>query len=197
MSLERDLDRNLEEVFENEKINNELKETLNNAEVTLRLYLKDDNTVGYEKIIEKVDDAKKNEVKDSSKNSNKEKTNDVNEEKSNYKNITDVALDKLKVDTKKSMVGKGVRVVLRVGEELLDSTLREFFKKKYKWNYSVYNDAKSAALATRNKDYQTAIKKATDSILYSFNKIPVSTKKIIKNTKNTAIDESFSMSQNS
>ncbi|MBQ9279759.1 MAG: hypothetical protein IJ215_01755 [Clostridia bacterium] len=175
------VERNLEEAFDSEKLNNELKETLEKASLTLKLYLKDDNTIGIE------------QVKDSKKSTTKEKSKEVEK----FENLTDVALDRLKVDTKKSMVGKGARVVLRVGEELLDSSLREFFKKKYKWNYSVYNDAKSAALATRNKDYQTAIKKATDSILYSIPKISASTKKIIKNTKNVAIDEGFSVSQNS
>ena len=184
-----ELEKSLEQALENEKLNEELRETLENANLTLKLYMKEDHTIG----IERVEDNGKIVAKSNSKSSTKEKENNAKK----YENLTDVALDRLKVDTQKSMVGKGARVVLRVGEELLDSSLREFFKKKYKWNYSVYNDAKSAALATKSKDYQTAIKKATDSVLYAIPKIPASTKKIIKNTKNVAIDEGFALSENS
>ena len=80
----------------------------------------------------------------------------------------------------------------RVFEELFDSVARKFLKEKFKLNYSVYNDGKKAVVAVKNKDAKTFWKKATDSILYIFKKIPAETKKVIKNTKNVAIDEIFS-----
>ncbi|MBQ8299372.1 MAG: hypothetical protein IJX99_05860 [Clostridia bacterium] len=80
----------------------------------------------------------------------------------------------------------------RIFEEFFDSAMRKFLKKKFKLNYSVYNDGKKAIIAAREKDAKTFWQKATDSILYAFKKIPAETKKIIKNTKNVAIDEIFS-----
>ena len=79
----------------------------------------------------------------------------------------------------------------RVGEEFFDSMARKFLKEKFKWNFSVYNDGKDAVKSIKEKDYKNFIKKGTDSILYTIKKIPNSTKKIIKNTKNKVIDEVF------
>ena len=69
---------------------------------------------------------------------------------------------------------------------------RKFLKEKYKLNYSVYNDGKKAVVAAKNRDFKTFFKKGTDAILYVFKKIPAASKKVIKNTKNVAIDEIFS-----
>lgn len=95
------------------------------------------------------------------------------------------------VKTKESKLKKVLKSVYRVSEELIDSALRVFLKKKFKLNYSVYNDGKSAIKSIISKDYKNSIKKGTDSILYTIKKIPAHIKKIIKNTKNKAIDEAF------
>ncbi len=94
-------------------------------------------------------------------------------------------------DKKSSIVNKVLKSVYRVGEEFFDSMARKFLKEKFKWNFSVYNDGKDAVKSIKEKDYKNFIKKGTDSILYTIKKIPNSTKKIIKNTKNKAIDEVF------
>lgn len=94
--------------------------------------------------------------------------------------------------TKCSVASKVLKSVYRVGEEFFDSTARKFLKEKFKWNFSVYNDGKDALKSIKEKDYKNFIKKGTDSILYTIKKIPNGTKKIIKNTKNKAIDEVFS-----
>ena len=91
-----------------------------------------------------------------------------------------------------SKMKKITKSFFKVFEELFDSVAKNFLKKKYKINNSVYNDGKKAVVAVRNKDAKTFWKKATDSILYIFKKIPAETKKVIKNTKNVAIDEIFS-----
>lgn len=164
------------EAFEREKLNAELKETLEKADLTMKFYLKDEDTIGVQKVKEKVQ--KK-----------------VPEEKK-VENITDIVMEKVKEkEPKKSWIKKTIAFVSRVGEELFDNVVREFLKKKMKWNYSVYNDAKGAMIAAKNKDYQTAAQKGSDSVLYMFSKLPANTKKIIKNTKNTAIKEAFAMGE--
>lgn len=94
-------------------------------------------------------------------------------------------------EKKENKFKKFLGSVGRVFEEFFDSFARKFLKEKFKLNYSVYNDGKKAVVAAKNKDAQTFWKKATDSILYVFKKIPAETKKLIKNTKNVAIDEIF------
>lgn len=93
---------------------------------------------------------------------------------------------------KESKFVKIITSVGRVFEEFIDSFAKKFLKEKFKLNYSVYNDGKKAFVAVKNKDSKTFWKKATDSLLYIFKKIPSETKKVIKNTKNVAIDEIFS-----
>ena len=156
--------------MDREKLNDELISTLKDADLTIKLSLKNDNsTIGIEKV------NNKNEI--------------VSKKENSY---SDILLNLFKVNTEKSLIGKAAKVTLRVGEEIFDSTIRELFKKKFKWNYSVYNDAKSAAFAFRNNDTKKALIKGSDSLLGIVNKIPTSTKKIIKNAKNVAIDEVFS-----
>ena len=53
----------------------------------------------------------------------------------------------------------------------------------------MYNDGKKAVIAIQSKDTKTFFKKASDALLNLIKKIPPDTRKIIKNTKNVAIDE--------
>lgn len=91
-----------------------------------------------------------------------------------------------------SFDGKFLKSFYKVFESFLDSVTKTFLKKKYKINNSVYNDGKKAIIAIHNKDLKTFLKKSTDSILNLLKKIPTDTRKIIKNTKNVAIDEIYS-----
>lgn len=91
-----------------------------------------------------------------------------------------------------SKMKKITKSFFKVFEELFDSVAKNFLKKKYKINNSVYNDGKKAVIAAHNKDSKTFLKKATDAVLNMIKKIPTDKKKIIKNTKNVAIDEIYS-----
>ena len=93
---------------------------------------------------------------------------------------------------KVGVLGKTLKSFYRIFEGFFDSVAKTFLKKKYKINNSVYNDGKKAIVALRGKDTKTFFKKVTDSILNLFKKIPADTRKIIKNTKNVAIDEIYS-----
>lgn len=97
-----------------------------------------------------------------------------------------------KDEKKKSIVGKVLKSFYKIFETFVDNAAKTFLKKKYKINNSVYNDGKKAAIALCDKDTKTFFKKATDSLLNLFKKIPADTRKIIKNTKNVAIDEMYS-----
>lgn len=92
-------------------------------------------------------------------------------------------------------IKKVAKSFFKIFEELIDSVAKNFLKKKYKINNSVYNDGKKAVQAIQNKDSKTFLKKATDAILNLIKKIPTDKKKIIKNTKNIAIDEIYSWKQ--
>lgn len=91
-----------------------------------------------------------------------------------------------------SKMKKITKSFFKVFEELFDSVAKNFLKKKYKINNSVYNDGKKAVIAAHNKDSKTFLKKSTDAVLNMIKKIPTDKKKIIKNTKNVAIDEIYS-----
>ncbi len=91
-----------------------------------------------------------------------------------------------------SKPAKIIRSLYKIFESFFDSIAKTFLKKKFKINNSVYNDGKKAIIAMREKDTKTFWKKATDSVLNLFKKIPTDTRKIIKNTKNTAIEEIYS-----
>ena len=167
-------------MLEKEKITNQLKETLEKADLTMKLYLKDANTLA----IEKMENAPtiEKQIKEPSKKAN---------------SITDIVMEKVKVDEpKKSWIKKSLGFVSRVVEELADNIAREFLKKKLKWNYSVYNDAKSALIAANNKEYEKSAQKGTDSLLNMIKGLSTEAKKIIKNTKNTAIKEAFVLGEN-
>lgn len=94
-----------------------------------------------------------------------------------------------------SKLRKVTKSFLKIFEELFDSIAKNFLKKKYKINNSVYNDGKKAIVAIQNKDTKTFWKKATDVALNMIKKIPTDKKKIIKNTKNVAIDEIYSLKE--
>ena len=99
----------------------------------------------------------------------------------------------LKTDEKRTVsISKILKSVYKVFESFFDSIVKSFLKKKYKINNSVYNDGKKAVIALTEKDTKTFLKKATDSVLNLLKKLPVSTRKIIKDTKNVAIDEIYS-----
>ena len=89
-------------------------------------------------------------------------------------------------------ITKVLKAMYRIFEGFVDSIAKNFLKKKYKINNSVYNDGKKAVAALVGKDTKTFWKKATDSILNFLKKIPSDARKIIKNTKNIAIDEIYS-----
>ena len=111
------------------------------------------------------------------------------------KDITVSENKKIIDDEKKkttSFASKFFKSFYKIFESFFDSVAKNFLKKKYKINNSVYNDGKKAIIAIHNKDSKTFLKKATDSILNLFKKIPTDTRKIIKNTKNVAIDEVYS-----
>lgn len=92
---------------------------------------------------------------------------------------------------KKSIIEKLGSAMKKGIETTIDSFAKNFLKKKYKLNYSVYNDGKKALIAIKNRDAPTFLKKISDSALYTIKAIPSETKKVIKNTKNTIIDEFF------
>ena len=91
-----------------------------------------------------------------------------------------------------SLFLKVIKSSYKIFESFFDSIAKNFLKKKYKINNSVYNDGKKAVVAICSKDTKTFLKKVTDSVLNLFKKIPSDTRKIIKNTKNVAIDEIYS-----
>ncbi len=93
---------------------------------------------------------------------------------------------------KKSLIRRVAQSIYNVGETLFDSLAKKILKKKYKINYSVYNNGKDAIKAAKEKDSKKFLKKFLDAILYSIKKIPSETRNVIKNTKNTLIDEAFS-----
>lgn len=176
---------NCGEMLEKENVTNQLKETLEKADLTMKLYLKDRNTLGIERI----------ENLPVKEQITKEKL--VKEQTKKPESITDIVMEKVKVEEpKKSWVKKAIGFVGKVTEELVDNLAREFLKKKLKWNYSVYNDAKSAVIAVNNKDYEKSVQKGTDSILSMIKGLSTGAKKIIKNTKNTAIKEAFALGEN-
>lgn len=156
--------------MENNKINNQLNETLEDTSTILKISLQDNNQINIKRIKDERDIKEENKI--------------ILSQKSNSNEIVDI-----KNNSKIKMVLKSL---YRVGEEFIDSMVRKFLKEKFKWNFSVYNDGKDALKSIGKKDYKTFIKKETDSILYTIKKIPNDTKKVIKNTKNKAIDEVFS-----
>lgn len=145
-----------------------MKDVLEKAELTLKL--KDSNTICVEQV------NLNNKVETSIKNKDEIKENKIEDKK----------------EEKPPMWKKVLTSSYKVFEEFFDSMARKLLKEKYKLNYSVYNDGKKAFVALKSDDIKTFLKKGTDSILYAIKKIPASTKKIIKNTKNVAIDEVFS-----
>lgn len=156
--------------MENNKINNQLNETLEDTSTILKISLQDNNQINIKRIKDERDIKEENKI--------------ILSQKSNSNEIVDT-----KNNSKIKMVLKSL---YRVGEEFIDSMVRKFLKEKFKWNFSVYNDGKDALKSIGKKDYKIFIKKGTDSILYTIKKIPNDTKKVIKNTKNKAIDEVFS-----
>ena len=106
-----------------------------------------------------------------------------------YKDKNEIIIEKSKEVSK---VSKFIKSFYKIFESFFDSVAKNFLKKKYKINNSVYNDGKKAIVAISEKDTKTFFKKVTDSLLGLFKKIPGDTKKIIKNTKNVAIDEIYS-----
>lgn len=139
------------------------------------------------------------------------KLNEVLEDKSSILKISIDDKEKIKVEeiknkdiiikkeervvTEKEKVSKIKKVTksfFKIFEGFFDSVAKNFLKKKYKINNSVYNDGKKAIIAAQNKDLKTFFKKSTDAVLNLIKKIPTDKKKIIKNTKNVAIDEIYS-----
>ena len=173
------LENKLEDVFENDDLKSELLDVLEKSELTLKLHLDGKDTICIEQV----------------KNANIEK--DKNKEDESVKTI-DEKTDNLPQNTRKeenkkeNFAAKFFKSTYKVFEEFFDSMARKFLKEKYKLNYSVYNDGKKAVVAAKNRDFKTFLKKGTDAILYVFKKIPAASKKVIKNTKNVAIDEIFS-----
>ena len=102
--------------------------------------------------------------------------------------------EKVQKDNGKSTVsaGKILKSIYKVFESFFDSIAKIFLKKKFKINNSVYNDGKKAIIALHEKDTKTFWKRVTDSALNLLKKIPSDTRKIMKNTKNVAIDEIYS-----
>lgn len=156
--------------MENNKINNQLNETLEDTSAILKISLEDNNQIN----IKCIKDEKK--IKEENKIMLSQTSN----------------IDKIADTKNKSKVKMVLKSVYRVGEEFFDSMARKLLKEKFKWNFSVYNDGKDALKSIKKRDYKNFIKKGTDSILYTIKKIPSDTKKVIKNTKNKAIDEVFS-----
>lgn len=161
----------------------ELNNTLNEASEVLRISLKDNNVVNVQKVKENREEKSTDELE-----------LDNNSIDKNVIVINANGQKELAENTKKEKVKMVLRSAYRVGEEFLDSVARKYLKKRYKLNFSVYNDGKDAVKSVMLKDYKTFLKKGTDSILYAIKKIPSDTKKVIKNTKNKAIDEVFSWS---
>ena len=161
----------------------ELNNTLNETSEILRISLKDNNVVNVQKVKEneEIKLGEKLELDNNSGDKNVVVIN-TNTEK------------ELAENNRRAKVKMVLRSAYRVGEEFLDSVARKYLKKRYKLNFSVYNDGKDAVKSVMIKDYKTFLKKGTDSILYAIKKIPADTKKVIKNTKNKAIDEVFSWS---
>ncbi len=91
-----------------------------------------------------------------------------------------------------TVMPKVKRVAFKTALAFLDSSIKNFLKKKYKVNYSTYNDGKKVVKAIKDKDSKTFYKKASDTLLNSMKKLPSEAKKIIKDTKNVAIDEIYS-----
>ncbi len=159
-----------EKKLENNKINNQLNETLESTSTILKTSLQDNNQMDIKSIKNEKGIKEENKIMQAQSNN----------------------ADKA-VDTKnKSKIKMVLKSVYKIGEEFIDSMARKILKEKFKWNFSVYNDGKDAFKSIKEKDYKNFIKKGTDSILYTIKKIPSSTKRVIKNTKNKAIDEVFS-----
>ena len=172
----KQLENELEDALKRDSLSDELKDVLEKAELTLKLSLEDSNTIRIESI--------------------KESNNKENSLINNQKNIGKSENKELKKDfvenKKQNVFYKILKSTYRVCEEFFDSMAKKFLKEKYKLNYSVYNDGKKAIYAIKDKDVKTFLKKGSDSVLYIFKNIPVNIKKVIKNTKNVAIDEIFS-----
>lgn len=175
-SLEKsEFGKGLESILKDEKISEELKDALEKTNMSLNLYLNDEKEISI------------SETKNEKELSKKEA------EKNNIQNVNN---ETVKNETKKeSMIKKVSRSFCKVFEEFFDSMMRKFLKEKYKMNYSVYNDSKKAYKALSANDTKTFWKKGSDAVLNAIKKIPANTKKIIKNTKNTAIDEIYSWSE--
>lgn len=165
----KSLENELEDALNKEELTDELKDVLEKAELTLKLSLQDANTIHVEPI--------KNELKIENKLTFEKANKVVNESKE---------------ETKTPFWKKFLVSSYKVFEEFFDSMAKKFLKEKYKLNYSVYNDGKKAITALKNNDIKTFLTKGTDSILYTLKKIPANVKKVIKSTKNVAIDEVFS-----
>lgn len=164
-------------------ISNKLEEVLKDAEISIKLSMDDNNVIRIDEVNLNKDDEILNKADINNKISN------VNEKYST--NISNEK-DNIVEDKKGNIIPKILKSGAKVVGEIFDSTMKEYLKKKYKWNYSVYNDGKKAIIAATQKDYKNFLKSATDSLLYTMKKIPSNTKKIIKNTKNVAIDEIYS-----
>lgn len=154
----------LEETLNDKKLLDKLSEILDDKDSMLKLSIDDKENI-------KIEEVKKDEISEGKIEQNVSK--DMKKEKT-------------------SLLKKVTKSFFRIFEEFFDSVAKNFLKKKYKINNSVYNDGKKAVIAIRDKDSKTFLKKVTDAVLNMIKKIPTDKKKIIKNTKNIAIDEIYS-----
>lgn len=159
----------LEETLNNKDLINKLNEVLEEKNSILKISVDDKNKI-------KIEEVKNEPI--------------INEPIINKK-INEKSIDEVK-NKEVSKLKKITKSFLKVFEEFFDSVAKNFLKKKYKINNSVYNDGKKAVIAIRNKDSKNFFKKATDAILNMTKKLSTEKKKIIKNTKNVAIDEIYS-----
>lgn len=175
------LENELEKVLRNQNVQDELKKTLNDTNMLIKLSLEDGKTIKAQNVTK--DELIKEAI---DKNARNQSNSSIVQDK-----------NKLNVEVQKPtpLVKKILKSAYKIGEEFIDSSARKFLKKKYKLNYSVYNDGKKAIVAATQKDLKNFLKSGTDAILYTVKKIPAETKKVIKNTKNVAIDEVFSWKQ--
>ena len=116
--------------MENNKINNQLNETLEDTSTILKISLQDNNQINIKRIKDERDIKEENKI--------------ILSQKSNSNEIVDT-----KNNSKIKMVLKSL---YRVGEEFIDSMVRKFLKEKFKWNFSVYNDGKDALKSIGKKD---------------------------------------------
>ncbi len=176
------LENELEKVLQNQSVQDELRKTLNDTNMLIKLSLEDGKTIKAQNVTKDELIKEVENTKDTKNNSNNNVVQSKNE---------------LNVEVKKPtpLVKKILKSAYKIGEEFIDSSARRFLKKKYKLNYSVYNDGKKAIIAATQKDLKNFLKSGTDALLYTAKKIPAETKKVIKNTKNVAIDEVFSWKQ--